>query len=152
MASHAGSNFSIKDYQFTDPLIIFPSKEKNFLEEQEILALICIPLQVGKDWWGFIGFDECTFEREWSEAEIEALKAAANTLSAAIEKKISEEALLNSETSYRGLFNSIHDAIYIQDTNGVFLDVNDGAVQMYGYPKEYFIGKTPAFLSCTGQK
>ena len=129
----------------------FPAKEKNFLKEQEILSQICIPLQVGKDWWGFIGFDECSTNREWSETEVDALKAAANTLSTAIEKKISEEALLNSETSYRGLFNSIHDAIYIQDVNGIFLDVNDGATQMYGYPKEYFIGKTPAILSAPGK-
>lgn len=125
----------------------FPAQEQKFLEEQDILALICIPLKIGKDWWGFIGFDECAVEREWTEAEIEALKAASNTLSAAIEKKISEEALLNSETSYRGLFDSIHDAIYIQDINGLFLDVNDGATNMYGYPKNYFIGKTPEILS-----
>jgi len=125
----------------------FPVSEKEFLEKQDILALICIPLQIGKDWWGFIEFDECTLEREWTEAEVEALKTASNTLSTAISKKLSEEALLNSEASYRGLFNSIHDAIYIQDVNGVFLDVNDGVAQMYGYPKEYFIGKTPAILS-----
>ena len=129
----------------------FPVQEQQILEEQEILALICIPLQIGKDWWGFIGFDECAFEREWTEVEIEALKTASNTLSTAIQRKLSEEALLNSETSYRGLFNSIHDAIYIHDINGVFVDVNDGAVKMYGYPKEYLIGKTPEILSAPGK-
>jgi len=129
----------------------FPTQEQKILEEQGILTLICIPLQIEKDWWGFIGFDECTFEREWTEAEIEALKAASNTLSAAIEKKLGEEALLNSDVSYRGLFNSIHDAIYVQDIHGCFLDINDGAVQMYGYPKEYFIGKTPTALSAPGK-
>jgi len=124
----------------------FPPKEKAFLVEQGILTLICIPLQIGNDWWGFIGFDDCRQEREWTEAEIEAIKAAANTLSAAIAKKLSEEALQNGEASYRGLFDSIHDSIYILDARGTFLDVNDGAVQMYGYPKEYLIGKTPAVL------
>lgn len=58
-----------------------------------------------------------------------------------------EKILRESEESYRGLFNSVHEAIYIQDENGVFLDVNDGAVQMYGYDKEFFIGKTPEFVS-----
>ncbi len=129
----------------------FPVQEKGILEEQGILALACIPLQVERDWWGFIGFDECTRKREWSEAEMEALKAAASTLSTAIEKKLTEKALQNSEISYRGLFNSIHDAIYIQDINGIFLDVNDGAAQMYGHPREYFIGKTPAFLGAPGK-
>ncbi len=125
----------------------FPLKEKEFLAEQKILSLICIPLQIEDDWWGFIGFDECVRERIWTESEIEALKAAANTLSSAIKKKLSEEALQNSEASYRGLFNSIHDAIFIQDIRGTFLDANDGAVQLYGYPKEHFIGKTLANLS-----
>ncbi len=129
----------------------FPEKEKIFLTEQNILSLICIPLQAGKDWWGFIGFDECTREREWSEVEVEALKAAANTLSTVIERELSEKALLNSAIGYSGLFNSINDAIFIQDINRIFLDVNDGAVQMYGYPRGYFIGKTPEFLNAPGR-
>ncbi|MEW5798930.1 MAG: PAS domain S-box protein [Bacteroidota bacterium] len=63
------------------------------------------------------------------------------------ERKIAELSLKRSEESYRGLFNSVKDAIYIQDADGKFLDVNEGAVAMYGYPREYFIGKTPEFLS-----
>ncbi len=129
----------------------FPEQEREFLAGQDILSLVCIPLQIGKDWWGFIGFDECTQEREWKEAEMGALKAAANTLSAAIKKKQSGKAILDSETSYKGLFNSIQEAIYIQDADGFFLDVNDGAVQMYGYSREHFIGKTPAFLGAPGK-
>lgn len=61
-----------------------------------------------------------------------------------------EQSLKESEESYRGLFNSVQEAIYIQDESGVFLDVNDGAVKMYGYEKEYFIGKTPQFVSAPG--
>ena len=56
-----------------------------------------------------------------------------------------------SENNYRDLFNKATDAIYIQDINGYFIDVNQGAVEMYGYPKEYFIGKTPEFLSAPGK-
>lgn len=53
--------------------------------------------------------------------------------------------------SYRGLFNSVAEAIYIQDKDGRFLDVNKGALDMYGYDKDYFIGKTPEFLSAPGK-
>jgi PAS domain S-box-containing protein len=56
-----------------------------------------------------------------------------------------------SEESYRGLFNSVQDAIYIQDANGVFLDVNEGAVSMYGYERNEIIGKTPEFVSAPGK-
>lgn len=129
----------------------FPADEQKILKEQGILSLICIPINIGNDWWGFIGFDECKIEREWTDIEIEALRAAANTLGKSIERKLSEESLLSSESSYRGLFNAVRDAIYIQDKNGCFLDVNEGAVQMYGYSKEFFIGKTPEFLSAPGK-
>jgi len=55
--------------------------------------------------------------------------------------------LKESEESCKGLFNSIQEAVYIQDREGRFLDVNDGALRMYGYSKKAFIGNTPAFLS-----
>ncbi len=60
------------------------------------------------------------------------------------------EALRESEASYRGLFDGVHEAIYIQDANARFVDVNRGAREMYGYEREDFIGRTPEFLSAPG--
>jgi two-component system, sensor histidine kinase and response regulator len=56
-----------------------------------------------------------------------------------------------SEKSYRELFNTISEAIYIQNKDGIFIDVNKGAIEMYGYSREEFIGKTPDFLSAPGK-
>lgn len=67
------------------------------------------------------------------------------------DKKKNEETLKLSEESYKNLFNSVTDAIYIQNEDGYFIDVNEGAVKMYGYQREYFIGKTPEFLSAPGK-
>ncbi|MBN2174013.1 MAG: PAS domain S-box protein [Bacteroidales bacterium] len=67
------------------------------------------------------------------------------------QRKLAEETIKNSEESYRGLFDSTTDAIYIQDKEGIFMDVNKGAEKMYGYPREYFLGKTPDFLSAPGK-
>ena len=77
--------------------------------------------------------------------------ASMGTLSNITERVKSEEALRNSEESYRELFNNATDAIYIQDKDGLFLDVNQAAVKMYGYEKEVFNGKTPEFLSAPGK-
>jgi len=63
------------------------------------------------------------------------------------EAKLALDHLKNSEESFKGLFQSINHAIYIQDKNGIFLDVNIGAEKMYGYKRDFFIGKTPEFLS-----
>jgi PAS domain S-box-containing protein len=62
-------------------------------------------------------------------------------------QKEAQETVKASEGSYRGLFNSITQAVYIQNAEGRFLDVNNGALAMYEYPREFFIGKTPEALS-----
>jgi len=67
------------------------------------------------------------------------------------EQKKAEEALRNSEASYRGIINSVSEAIYIHDKDGRFIDVNDGAIKMYGYDREFFLGKTPDVLSAPGK-
>jgi PAS domain S-box-containing protein len=60
---------------------------------------------------------------------------------------LSDKSFADNELSYRNLFNTIEDAIYIQDESGTFLDVNDGAIKMYGYTREEFLGHMPDFLS-----
>ena len=67
------------------------------------------------------------------------------------ERKRMEDELRRSEESYHGLFNSLMEAVYIQDRQGRFLEVNQGAVEMYGYRREFFIGKTPEIISAPGR-
>ncbi|TVQ15860.1 MAG: PAS domain S-box protein [Balneolaceae bacterium] len=67
------------------------------------------------------------------------------------ERKMEQEALKASEESYRGLFNSVNEAIYIQTKDGTFLDVNDHACKMYGYSRLELIGRSPEILSAPGK-
>jgi PAS domain S-box-containing protein len=66
------------------------------------------------------------------------------------EFKKTEEALTESEASYIGLFNTFRDSIFILGRDGKFRNANMGAVEMFGYPLEFFIGKTPEILSAPG--
>jgi len=56
-----------------------------------------------------------------------------------------------SEKRYRDVYNAVSEAIYILNEKGVFVDVNRGAEQMYGYTKDELIGKTPADVSAPGK-
>ena len=67
------------------------------------------------------------------------------------QRKQAEELLSKSEQSYRELFNMVGQEIYILNPDGTFLDVNQGACEVYGYTKEEFIGNTPEFLSVGGK-
>jgi len=57
----------------------------------------------------------------------------------------------SSVETFQNLFDSISDAVYIQDNKGRFLEVNCGAVEIHGYDQSYFIGKKPKALSATGK-
>jgi sigma-B regulation protein RsbU (phosphoserine phosphatase) len=52
------------------------------------------------------------------------------------DRKEAEEALRDSEERYRSLFEDSRDGIYIRDRNGKFVDVNQAAVEIFGYEKE----------------
>ncbi|MFC1960412.1 PAS domain S-box protein [Chloroflexota bacterium] len=49
------------------------------------------------------------------------------------ERRLAREALLQSETLYRGVFEGIHEAIFVQSLDGKILDVNSQACTLYGY-------------------
>jgi PAS domain S-box-containing protein len=67
------------------------------LGRQGILSFLLLPLTVGGEFFGFIGFDDCAEMRPWEPAEIDLLRAAAQALSLALERLRAEEALRESE-------------------------------------------------------
>lgn len=75
----------------------FPEKEREFLMAQNIKSILLVPIYVSEEIWGFIGFDECTYERIWSIPEIEALQAVANLISGAITKNKMERELIEAK-------------------------------------------------------
>lgn len=62
----------------------FPSDEIPHLEEEGILSTAFVPVFVGSEWWGYMGYDDCANEREWPPVVIESLKTAAGILGSAI--------------------------------------------------------------------
>lgn len=61
-----------------------------------------------------------------------------------------EKSIQQSEQSFRSLFDSLQEAVYVQDEEGTFIAVNRGASKMYGYPQEWFVGKTPLDVAAPG--
>jgi GAF domain-containing protein len=110
----------------------FPQKEQEVLAKQSIISIMAAPIFVGNTWWGFIGFDECLSEREWSPIETEALKIAANIIGAAIQRRKAEQALVDSEKKYRLVVENATEGIVIaQDKMLKF--VNSQTKRFTGY-------------------
>ncbi|MGH7444495.1 MAG: GAF domain-containing protein [Longimicrobiales bacterium] len=65
----------------------FPSCERPILETQGIQSVAIVPVFVSERWWGFMGFSDCNRPRQWLEAELHALSAAAGILGAALARR-----------------------------------------------------------------
>lgn len=70
-----------------------PEEEIRLLESQHIQSMLVVPIFVGETFWGFIGFDDCVNEREWSINEEAILIAAAASIGGAIKRHNQEELL-----------------------------------------------------------
>jgi len=68
----------------------FPSSEQELLHSQGILSLLVVPIMVQDQFWGFIGFDDCTYGREWTESEVELLKHTANNIGSYLTRRRTE--------------------------------------------------------------
>ncbi|MDN3690726.1 response regulator [Cyclobacterium jeungdonense] len=73
------------------------SSTRGFLEEQNIKSILAIPIFTEEGFWGFIGYDDCKLEREWSQAELSLLKSFANSISNAIDRNFLERNLIESK-------------------------------------------------------
>ena len=69
----------------------------------------------------------------------EALEKIKNELAQTIEKlKVYEEHLRESREKYRDLFENANDAIFLVDSNFRYIDVNQRAVEIFGFSKDEF--------------
>jgi diguanylate cyclase (GGDEF)-like protein/PAS domain S-box-containing protein len=64
-----------------------PESERGNLRAEGVLSVAIVPIYSGSRWWGFIGFGDCVIDRQWTDVELEALKAVANILGASIARK-----------------------------------------------------------------
>ncbi len=75
------------------------------------------------------------------------LKIYASRLGAELEKVLSERELINSETKYRNLFENAFEAKMIyDDRNKHYLQANKAAIELFGHPRDFFIGLNPMQL------
>ena len=117
----------------------FPDSERPTLEAHHVRSLLLVPLMVAGDWWGYIGFDDCVVDRAWGPDETDALRAAAGTLAAAINRERSERRLREAEARFRSIVETTPAITYQEhltkgyDVEGSVLYVSPQVERILGY-------------------
>lgn len=74
----------------------FQPEERDFLDQFDIKSVLLVPVFMGKDWWGFVGFDDCVNERQWSQAEVDSLVTVGSILGGAFQRERSGRELIDA--------------------------------------------------------
>jgi len=122
------------------PVHTLPESEQAFFAELRVRSVAVVPVFVEDKWWGVLGFTDDAHDREWEDAEIDALSAAAATLGGALFRQDTERRLLESEQRFRYLADAAVEGVIIHD-DGIMIDGNETLARMVGYPLEELIGR-----------
>jgi len=119
----------------------FPESERIVLSAQGVYAIAVVPVYRSGDLWGFLAFDNCEAEREWSLREILGLRVAADMLEEAIAAKERAAAIEASAERYRALFERSLGLLCTHSMDGTILTVNNAAASNIGFTVEQMVGR-----------
>lgn len=79
----------------------FPTLERTVLEHFGTVSVLAVPIMVGGELGGTIGFDDCRDERRWEPRQLTALQALAANIAALWERELANEHAAASEEMLR---------------------------------------------------
>ena len=103
--------------------------EQSMLIDQNIKSVLGIPIYVGKDFYGFMGFDDCKLEEPWYISEINYLKMAINSISIFLKHKESLRTADKSEIKYKNILDLFPDPVMAYNIDGSLKFINKKAAQ-----------------------
>ncbi len=80
---------------YSEDISELPGDIRALLEPQLIKSVVVYPLQVQGNFFGFIGFDECSRSKSWSRSELELLRTVSGIIANAYERKIMEQSIID---------------------------------------------------------
>jgi PAS domain S-box-containing protein len=110
------------------------------LEPQGIKSVVLYPLFIFNEFSGFIGFDENTKNREWSEYDFEFLQTISHIIANTYERKIIGDNLRESEEMFKKITSGAMDGIVLIDSVGKVNYWNPAAENIFGYSRDEMTG------------
>jgi PAS domain S-box-containing protein len=131
------------------------TKNQDFYQamvEQGILSYLFVPIFSGNYFWGYIGFDNCSEERQFSNDQASALHAFASTLGTKLLANTQKRRLLKAHQNYSLLVNNINEVVFITDHEGKLSYINQAWERISKYSIKESLGKPLAYFFTTGKE
>lgn len=113
-------------------------EEQRVLASEGTKALLVLPVTVGGEWWGYVGFDDCGKLRAWGDDDLARLRALAFAVTTAVALERGEEDRRLKGDLYRSMVDHGPAVTYIDAAD-------DAASTIYISPQvEGLLGFTPA--------
>ncbi len=119
-----------------DILNELPSDLAEIMISQGIKSFVIFPIQVSGELFGFIGFDECSYQRVWEKHEITLLKTISNIISFAFEREKITSQLKQNEMLYRGLTEKLPQIVFEVSSAGRINFLNKAGIKFFGISHE----------------
>jgi len=125
-----------------DDLSILPASDplKHLLDPFLVRSALLIPLRFGTRLLGFAALHVSGAPKPWGDEVLSALDMVAAILSAALERRRSEDRLRASEARYRFLTEHSPDIITLHDAAGRILYASPASLPVLGVRPELMIG------------
>ncbi len=107
----------------TKNLSELPAAEFGLFKKLNVASVLCIPLLVGGEMAGFLGFFSPRDKHDWVPMEIDILCVAANNFAASLARQRIEQSLRASESRLRVLVGATEDIVIEFDAAGVIHNV-----------------------------
>lgn len=133
-----GSPFLLDSPAELDPSF---RSEQRYFEDLGVKSAALVPLLIGGEVYGFVGFDFLGGTRRWPATMALQLKLLGEVFSGALDRKRAEEALISSEIKYRTLLESSGLGVSFVDTEGRYSVINETAASFIGRPAGEIIGR-----------
>lgn len=116
---------------------------RDLLIEQKVFSLIMVPIFWHKKLAGFIIFQDCEEERNWTYEDVSFLKSIVENLSIALEQRRSTQNLMEIQRKYETIIKNIPGIVYhgLPDEKRTMFFINEGISEVTGYEANTFITK-----------
>lgn len=119
-----------------------PTGDREIFERQEIKAVILFNVYEGRTPIGYVGFDDCSGRRKWTDREIRFLETIASLVSSLLSRRNSEEKTRLTQEILQLMSDNSDDFVYVRDLADYTVKfVSKAACDMLGKDLEDLVGK-----------